>query len=192
MAARRVRPPSEHARLAALTAARALLEAGGPGAVTMDAVAAEAGVGKPTLYRHWPDRHALTMAALMHASEAQTITEDRSTALSKLQKQLEAIVDRFATGVGRHVASLLAASDPESELAKAFRNHFILARVQEGRSLVERAVASGDLRADIDRTLLIDMLYGAVFFRLLLGHEPLTHAFVKSLMAHLKKAYGKH
>jgi AcrR family transcriptional regulator len=190
MAARRGRPPSEKARLAALMAARALLESGGPGAVTMEAVAAGAGVGKPTLYRHWPDRHALTMAALMHAGDVHAIAESKAGALSKLQKHLEAIVDRFSTGVGKHVASLLAAADHESELAKAFRNHFILTRVHEGRALLDMAVEAGTLRADVDRALLIDMMYGAVFFRLLLAHEPLTHSFVKSLMANIKKAYA--
>ena len=57
----RGRPRSEAARQAILQAARELLADGGPGAVTMEAVAARAGVGKPTVYRWWPDRHAVAI-----------------------------------------------------------------------------------------------------------------------------------
>jgi len=143
----------------------------------MEAVAARAGVGKPTVYRWWPDRHAVTMAALMASGdEAQPSRRPRSMR-DGLRLQLRAIVDRFSTPVGRHVTALLAASDPDSELAKAFRNHFVLARRDEGRELLRQAIAAGEVRRDIDIEVAVDLLYGAIFFRLLLGHAPLDARF---------------
>lgn len=173
----RGRPPSARARAAILEAARELLSEGGPGAVTMEGIAARAGVGKPTIYRWWPDRHAVTMAALMeHGDEDRPDQRSRSPRES-LRRQLRAVAERFSTPVGRHVTAMLAASDPESELAKAFRNHFVLARRAEGRELVRQAIVAGELRPDVDVDVALDLLYGAMFFRLLLGHAPLDARF---------------
>src|SRR5262245_12559714 len=92
----RGRPRSEEARRAMLRAARELLDEGGPGAVTMEAVAERAGVGKPTVYRAFPDRHALTMAALMDG-DPDLAPHRASDALGALRRQLRAIAARFAT-----------------------------------------------------------------------------------------------
>src|SRR5262245_24996485 len=107
------RPPSDRARAAILDAARRLLSDGGPAAVTMEAVAARAGVGKPTVYRWWPDRHAVTMAALMESGDQTQPSRRPRSMRDGLRLQLRAIVDRFSTPVGRHVTALLAASDPD-------------------------------------------------------------------------------
>lgn len=152
---------------------------GGPGEVTMEAVAARAGVGKPTVYRWWPDRHAVAMAALMESDDAPAVGAKRRNALAELAARLRAIATRLGTPTGRHVTSMIAAAHAESELSRAFRNHFVLARRDEGRKLLERAIEDGDVRADLDLEIALDLLYGAVFFRLLLGHAPLDERFVK-------------
>src|ERR671924_2341262 len=87
----RGRPRSVEARSAILRAARELLKEGGPAAVTMEGVAARAGVGKPTVYRWWPDRSAVAMAALME-SDAPDATERRTrSSIQALKLQLRAI-----------------------------------------------------------------------------------------------------
>ena len=177
----RGRPRSEEAKRAILRAARDLLARGGPAAVTMEAVAEAAGVGKPTVYRWWPDRHAVAMAALMEAGDGAP-TEKRRSALAELRDQLRTIAKRFATSTGRHVASMLAAADSASELSKAFRNHFVLARRAEGKLLLERAIADKQVRGSVNLEVALDMLYGPVFFRLLLGHAPLDEEFMDSVL----------
>lgn len=178
----RGRPRSEEAKRAILEAAQALLEEGGPGAVTMEAVAARAGVGKPTVYRWWPDRHAVAMAALMAKEHGERESTTPAAALASLRAQLHAIARRFATSTGRHVTSMLASADPESELSRAFRNHFVLARRSEGKAWLERAVSDGELRRDLDLEASLDLLYGPLFFRLLMGHAPLDERFVDSVL----------
>jgi AcrR family transcriptional regulator len=178
----RGRPRSEAARQAILQAARALLAEGGPGSVTMEAVAARAGVGKPTVYRWWPDRHAVAMAALMDEEPAQDGGGTRKSALAELRAQLRAIARRFATSTGRHVASMIAASESASELSKAFRNHFVLARRTEGKALLERAIADREVRGDLDVEVALDLLYGPLFFRLLMGHAPLDERFMDRVL----------
>jgi len=178
----RGRPRSEKARVAILRAARALLAEGGPGAVTMEAVAARAGVGKPTVYRWWPDRHAVAMAALMDKGAGEGLEASGRSAITALRAQLRAVAERFATRTGRHVTSMLAASDPESELSKAFRNHFVLARRAEGKALLERAKANREVRRDVDVEVALDLLYGPLFFRLLIGHAALDESFMDKVL----------
>src|SRR6187549_231991 len=92
----RGRPRDPAVKDAILRAARELLTQGGPGAVTMEAVAARAGVGKPTVYRWWPDRHAVAMAALMEGDEAPRAAPKKASALALLRHQLRSIAQRFA------------------------------------------------------------------------------------------------
>jgi AcrR family transcriptional regulator len=180
----RGRPRNEQTRRAILRAARDLLQQGGPGAVTMEGVAALAGVGKPTVYRWWPDRHAVTMAALMDAAPTPDETSDtsrRRPALRGLNDLMLRVGETFSGRVGRNVATMIAAADNQTEWSKAFRNHFVLARREEGRTLLQAAVEQGELRDDIDLDVTLDLLFGPLFFRLLLGHAPLDEGFVQRL-----------
>jgi hypothetical protein len=74
----------------------------------------------------------------------------------------------FATPAGRSISSLLATADDDTEIAKAFRTHFIEARRDEGQRLIERGIAMGDFRADLDVDVALDLIYGPVFYRLLI------------------------
>ena len=179
----RGRPRDPVVKDAILRAARELLAQGGPAAVTMEAVAVRAGVGKPTVYRWWPDRHAVAMAALMEQpSRAARRASGSRSRLRALQAQLESVASTFASPTGRNVASMIAAASDETEISKAFRNHFVLARRDEGRQLLEDARRSGEIRHDGDIDTAVDAIYGALFFRLLLGHAPLDTRFVKRLL----------
>lgn len=178
----RGRPRSPRLREAILHAARELLDEAGLGAVTMEAVAERAGVGKPSVYRWWPNRHAVAMAALMDAPAARATPARAKAPLRTLQAQLVGLCDTLASRQGRSVTAMIASADPDTEIAKAFRHHVVLARRSEGRELLASAVHAGDLRADVDLDAALDQLYGALFFRVLMGHAPADVAFVKLLL----------
>lgn len=181
----RGRPRSQTARLAILRAAHELLNEGGLGAITMEAVASRAGVGKPTIYRSWPNRHALAMAAMMAAEKPSRNTNSRLSPLRRLHMQLHEIADYFGSNTGRQIASLLAAAEGDSELAKAFRTHFILARRDEGRLFLEAAQVKAQLHEGLNLDVLLDALYGAIFFRLLVGHAAIDRIFINCLVDNL-------
>ena len=159
--------------------------------MTMEGVAARAGVGKPTVYRWWPDRHAVAMAALMDAEAPQTSSRASRSAIVALRQQLRTIAESFATPTGRHVATMIAASDLETEFSKAFRNHFVLARRAEGRALLEQAIRQGEVRPDLDADVALDLLYGPLFFRLLLGHAPLDASFTDEVLSHVLRGLAR-
>lgn len=181
-AAPRGRPRSEQARTAILRAARALLDEGGLAAVTMEGVAARAGVGKPTVYRWWPDRHAVAMAALMDEKPVALPAPRTRSAVQALRRQLQEMADTLTSRTGRSMTAMLAAAQHETEISKAFRNHFVLARREEGRVLLLEAIAQNELRRDLNVDVALDLLYGPLFFRLLMGHAPLDAAFMKQLL----------
>lgn len=180
---RRGRPRDPQIRDAILRAARALLDEVGPAALTMEAVAQRAGVGKPTVYRWWPNRHAVAMAALMASPAAAGPAGRGGPALRALEQQLLSVAETLASRSGRHVTAMIASADPETEVAKAFRHHFVLARRAEGLAWLEQAQREGELRADIALDVAADQIYGALFFRLLLGHAPVDAGFVRALLA---------
>jgi AcrR family transcriptional regulator len=179
----RGRPRSDKSRLAILQAARELIEENGPAGLTMEAIASRAGVGKPTIYRWWPDRHSVAMAALMSGESTAPAASRSRSALSSLAKQMRSVVEVFATPGGRNVAAMIASADRDSEISKAFRNHFVMARRDEGREMLLEAIEAGEIRRDANVDVILDMLYGALFFRLLMGHAPLDDALVKRLIA---------
>jgi len=182
----RGRPRNAEGRAAILRAARELMDEAGPAGLTMEAVAARAGVGKPTVYRWFENRHAVAMAALIDAPPAGDLPRRRkrdASAVAALELQLLTLADTLASRHGRNVTAMIAAADPDTEMAKAFRHHVVLARRSEGRTLLQSAIDGGELRADIEVDIALDQIYGALFFRLLLGHAPVDAAFIRKLVA---------
>jgi AcrR family transcriptional regulator len=178
----RGRPRDPAARAAILRAAAALLDEGGLTAVTMEGIARRAGVGKPTIYRHWPNAAAVAMAAFLETTAQPDRAATANTALDELRLQLAAIACTFAARIGRNVKAMIAASQGETELGKAFRNHFIESSRQMGRTLLERAAAAGELRTGLDLEVTLDLIYGPLYYRLLVGHAPLDPGFTDALL----------
>lgn len=182
----RGRPRSAAAQDAILAAASALFAQGGFAAVNMEAVARLAGVGKPTVYRNWPNREALAMSALLADRRMETGVSGTNSAMDDLQRHLGKVIAAFSTPRGRNVALMVASADQDSEIAKAFRNQVMLASREEGRGLLLRAVAENALGGHADIETALDMTYGAIFYRLLIGHVPVDAAFVGELLDVLK------
>jgi Tetracyclin repressor-like, C-terminal domain len=89
----------------------------------------------------------------------------------------------FSTPLGRSVTLMIAASEQETELSKAFRNHFILARRNEGRIFLNNAIAHGEIRKELDLDVALDLIYAPVFYRLLMGHAPLSARFMDEILS---------
>jgi hypothetical protein len=77
---------------------------------------------------------------------------------------------------------MIAAAQNDSELAKIFRNRFIMGRREEGRGILRVAVQMGELRPDIDYEVTLDLIYAPLFFRLLIGHGPLDKAYADAIL----------
>ena len=176
------RPRNTAAQAAILTAARDILLSQGLGRLTIEGVAAQAGVGKPTIYRSWRNAHELAMAALMVEPEAALTLPARPTAFARLQDQMTRLIDTFASPRGRQVALTLAASDPDSELARAFRDQVIAQSRAEGRAVLLVGAADGVVDLAVGIEVVLDLIYAPIFYRLLAGHLPLNQTFGSAVL----------
>src|ERR1044072_2445012 len=173
-------PPPPRARPPA--PARALLDRGGPTAVTIEAIAAKAGVSRPTIYRYWPNAPAVAMAAFLEASAEPGAGKTSRSPAAALRAQLHAVADAFAAPAGRSVAAMVAAAQSETELAKALRNEFIARNRDAARLMLERCIAERLVAPPADVDLALDLVFGPLFYRLLMGHAPITRSFVDQLL----------
>jgi len=187
--AARGRPRDPRTRTAILSAARALLERGGLTSVTIEAISQKAGVSRPTIYRYWPNAPAVAMAAFLEATGAADAARSPRSALAALRAQLHALADAFAAPTGRSVAAMVAAAQSETELAKAFRNEFIARNRDATRTLLERCIAEKAIATPEDIDVTLDLLFGPLFYRLLMGHAPITRGFVDQLLDTVVRAH---
>lgn len=178
----RGRPVSQMARDRILEAARAMLAEGGVTSITMDGLAGRAGVGKPTIYRSWANRHEVVMAALMQSSPPTDVSVANGVPLAELARQLSDVAAFLAGATGRHVASMLASADESSEISRAFRSHFLQARREEGRVLLQAAKDRGEIASAIDMEIALDLIYGPIFYRLLMGHGRIDRRYTDKLL----------
>ena len=179
----RGRPRSAQSDRAILDAARRLLEAGPLSALTMEAVAAEAGVAKTTLYRRWRSKESLALAVLGDMAGRQVPVPDLGSTRDEL---VHALLDTSRTMTrtiaGRTIRGLVPALADDEELATEFRQTLVALRRQEMARVAERGVARGDLRAGAHLDLISDLVVGPLFWRLLMTGEPLDESFATRLV----------
>lgn len=175
------RPRSNEAQQAILQAALDLVSSKGFRAITVDQIAAKAGVGKTTLYRRWPNKAALVMDALLQLIGPQTDFPPSTRALNSLRKQLDLQAKFFRSKYGLLIRSLLAEAQSDEELARAFRERWIEPRRQGVIRTLKAAIKEGALRKNIDLETTTDMLYGPIYYRLLLGTGAIDAAFIDLL-----------
>lgn len=160
-----------------LTATIDLLEEIGYERLTVDAVAARAGVHKTTVYRRWPTKAELVLDATRELSEQRIPIPDTGTLRGDLQALGRGIVATIGSEPGgRRSRSLVAAAASTPELTGAM-HAFWAGRLAATEPIVERAIARGQLPATADPNTVIEALIGPLWIRLLLTGEPVDEAF---------------
>jgi AcrR family transcriptional regulator len=148
-------------------AVRELLRHVGYGALTIDGVAARAGVGRPTVYRRWPSKAALVIGALSDLAPAQPCPDSgslRDDLVAIRRRQLELL----SSPEGRRVLPGLAADVAEdAELQRVFHRQYVDPWRQAVEQVVARAAERGEISDGADARLLSDVLTGPLFYRVL-------------------------
>jgi AcrR family transcriptional regulator len=178
----RGRPRSAKAHDAILRAAAGLLLEHGLAAVSMDAVAARAGVSKATIYRWWPTKETLALDALYTEwTAAAPVPRDTGSLRSDLIELLSPWVRLVsAQPYGRVIAALLAETRTNPAFAAQYQRRVIEPRRNQAREIFGRAIERGEVPADLDLEVALDLIYGPLYLRLLQGHAPLDDGFVRA------------
>jgi AcrR family transcriptional regulator len=177
------RPRSEQARASILRSTLRLLAREGFSNLTIEAVAAHAGVGKATVYRWWPDKAALIADAFASSTTGKLHFPDTGSVLTDMSQQMRQLVKVFRSRRGRIVSAMLGAGQSDRSLIAAFRERFLKPRRQEAYATLRRAIGRGELRRNVDMDLLLDSLYGPIYMRFLIQHDSLNPKFVDGLCA---------
>lgn len=166
------RPRDARARRAILEATRTVLASAGFAGLTVDAVAAEAGVGKATIYRRWPSRERLVLEAVREVT-APVAVPDTGALRSDLVAFAQAVSGGITTTGVAQVLPGLAAAAAHSPTLRDELVSFAAERRAHVRAALERAVARGEVAAGADLDLAVDQLVGPVVYRIVVtGAAP--------------------
>lgn len=176
------RTRDESARRRVLDSARELVCDLGPRSVTVDDIAAAAGVGRQTIYRWWPSKSAVIMDALIEMTDPvpDHLPEDTYAAV---RVQMRRVAAMFASRNGQLIRELVADAQGDEDLADDFRQRFFAHRRARGASVLSKGVTTGELRSDLTIDDALDLLYSPLWLRLLVGHAPLSRAAADRLLA---------
>lgn len=182
---------SSETEQAILDATRELLAEGGVQGLTVEGVAARAGVAKTTIYRRWRSKDELALAVLVDMVEHVAAVPD----LGNTRAELIAFVNRAvrilsSTLMGRVMQGLVSDLAADPELARAFREQVVGRRVAEIRRLTELGIARGELRPDADYELVNELLFGPVYYRLLLSGKPLSRNLAERVVDAVLPAFA--
>jgi AcrR family transcriptional regulator len=161
------RPRSARAHQAILAAALALLAEEGFEAMSMEGVAARAGVGKSTIYRRWASKEELLIEAVSSIHAEAPIVDTGNIRDDLLALARAGLQGGPRSALQRLFPRLLSEAATNSPLIDVFLERVMVPRFQLLTDLVERAKSRGELRADLDPTLVIDLFVGAFTLRLL-------------------------
>lgn len=183
------RPRSEATHKAILRAAADLLEQESYGRISIERIAEEARVGKQSIYRWWDSKAAVLLEAYTErALKSLPALEPTGDALADLATMLDRFFEATqAPAVGRTIRGLVAEAQLDPEFRAEFYARFVSVRRAMMREAITAGIASGQLRPDADVETVLDLIYGAFWYRLLSGSsEPLDATFARAVLAALE------
>ncbi|HEY7760375.1 MAG TPA: TetR/AcrR family transcriptional regulator [Burkholderiales bacterium] len=177
----RGRPRSEHSHEAILDAVLELLEAEGYGALTIEGVARQAGVGKQTIYRWWKCKAELVLEAYANHAASKIPVPDRGTVRGDLEAFLGAGFKRLTDISGPIMRGLMTDAVHDEEFREVLVSAFLGKRRDALKAILQRGVVRGELERGADLDLASDLILGAMWYRLLLQHAKLDVKFARQL-----------
>jgi AcrR family transcriptional regulator len=179
----RGRPRSERSHRAILEAANQILEERGFVDLTMDEVAQRAGVSKATIYRWWPTKGTLVFEAFSASFLARQPLADTGSLRGDLLAALRGWIRTVkGTVTGRTLVALIAEVQRDPDLAEIWREHFVTRVRAQHRLIFDRALGRGEVSDDVDSDVMLDLLFGSAYHRLLQSHLPLTDRFAQAVV----------
>ena len=185
------RPRSEATHQAILNAAVELLESENYRAVSINRIADRAGVSKQTIYRWWDAKADLVLEAYTRRVFKRAQMPDvAGDPFVELRRLLEAFFETLQEKrVNRGLRSLIAEAQFDAAFREKFHGVFVTTRRNLMRQVLDHGIALGQVRRDVDLELVLDVIYGAFWYRLLSGTTaPLDSTFASNLVEMVRPA----
>jgi AcrR family transcriptional regulator len=183
------RPRDARADAAIMDAAVAVLADWGPAGFTVDEVASRARCGKATVYRRWPSRAELLVETAQRLGLEPPVV-DNGSLRADLVELLSTLARKMRdTPAGRILPGIVAEASVEPGMRRILAK-FIADRRDRPREVMERGIARGELPADADVELILDLLGGTIMYRELIAREVVDRAYVERLVDKVLGAFG--
>jgi AcrR family transcriptional regulator len=164
---------NQRSHRATLDAALELAARDGYAKVTVEAIAQAAGVGKQTIYRWWPSKAAVVLEALNERTGPVSGVPDTGDIAADMATAAQGVIQALGTDLGTIWRGLVADAQSDPRLAEDLLTEFLEPRNKSWQDRLDAAVAAGELRADVPTRTMVELLFGPVYYRLLLGTDPL-------------------
>lgn len=166
---------SERSRRAILDAAAKLLTERGYTAITIDGIAAEAKVGKTTIYRWWPTKASIFMELYAELAAQVSPPADTGSLFDDLSLLLRGAFKLYReTAAGLALAGIVAEAQSNAMVSRVVRNDFAPSRRQIILTILERAVKRGEIPKGVDIDIVSEVVAGASWYCVLVGSGQLT------------------
>ena len=154
----------------------------GLSAMTTDQIASRSGASKATIYKWWRNKYAVAVEAFLSELLAESADPDTGSAVRDFKLVLRGLMKFYASDGGRVFAELVgqAQSDPTVEVE--LRDHLVQSRRDVGRAIWARGVARGEVRADIDGEIALDLIFGPAMYRLVASRDALDNASADAIV----------
>jgi AcrR family transcriptional regulator len=166
-----------------------LLDKGYKG-LTIDGVAAKTGIGRPTIYRRWPSKPALVIAALAQSVGLSPTPDTGALRSDLLAFQRQQVRLMNSPESRRTTAGLVADLVADPELSEVYFRDYIAPRRESVKQALQRAINRGELRAGADFDLIYDMLLGPLFMRSVVRGEPLGFDLAERTVEVILTSFG--
>jgi len=179
---------SARARQAILAATRELLSEVGFARLTIEAIAARAGVGKQTIYRWWPSKGAVVFDALLDGNvdpEGNSALPDTGEIERDLRTVLRAIVEELSDPQTDHLQRTITAEiQHDPALADELVVRLLRPQMRATADRLRVAQGAGQIGPDVEVDLGVELLFGPLFHRWLLRTAPLDAAYADRIVSH--------
>lgn len=141
--------------------------------ISIEAIAQEAGVGKASIYRRWPHKAALMVDVLLQQALAMQIPLHDAPYREHLVAGMRGLRDMLSSHFSQAIIAIISEAQHNESLRQRFYDGFVSRMQAIGDADLAVAIERGEVRADIDKELVFDQLFGLFYYRLLMVKKPL-------------------
>ena len=168
----RGRQRSEESEDAILCATLQLLKKKPLRDISIEEIARTAGVGKATIYKWWPSKAYVALDAFLRKMNRMVPNPDTGCVETDLKEQLQSVIAFYTSPTGRIFSQFLAEAQIDPGFAILLRERFLEPRRHAVGIILDRGVQRGEIDRNLDRELMLDLIYGPAIYRLMIQQSP--------------------
>lgn len=158
--------------------------------ITIEGIARDAAVSKATIYRWWSSKGQIVIDAFIEMHLVKTPMRRDLPPAHAIVEHFVNLLAQYSGWSGHMVAQILAEAQSNPEIGREFRERFHYGRRAVVKEVLSSWKTSGELSADTDLEVLMDLIYAPIYMRLMVGHAPLDMQFAEAHLTYLFKMLG--